>query len=230
VVYLTWFGHSSVRFETARTSCLCDPISDPDLLSEIPPLETPPKAIFVSHEHWDHFHPETIRQVAGEATIIYGPKEVIDLAKKDERLSGLCKRAVEPGDAIDIGDVACEVVSASEGIAYVLTFKRDDIVVLFMGDSVLLEPMKSIKADLVFFPMWPFKDPRSGRELADFLKSSISIPMHYHHDASAKQNFFIDKEKFAALTDPIGTVRPLSRGQGYDVWVRGPKVLLEPAS
>lgn len=230
VVHLTWFGHSCVRFQTARTYCLCDPISDPGLLSQIPPLEAPPRAIFVSHEHWDHFHPETIRQASGEATIIYAPREVIDLAAKDERLSGLCKRAVEPGDAIDMGDVACEVVSASEGVAYVLTFKIDDIVVLFMGDSVLLEPMISIKVDIVFFPMWPFKDPRSGRELADFLKSCISIPMHYHHDARASQNFFIAPERFASLTAPIGTVRPLSRGERYQVWVHGTKVQLEPAT
>ncbi len=226
---MIWFGHSCVGFRTEQTFCLCDPISDPDLLSEIPPLETPPKGIFVSHEHWDHFHPETISQVAAERTIIYGPKDVIDLLQTDNRLSHLCARAVEPGQMIDIGDVACEVFSASEGVAYVFTFKRDDIVVFFMGDSVLLEPMKSIEADIVFFPMWPFKDPKRGRELSDFLKSSISIPMHFHQEPSAKQNFFIDMAKFASLTDPIGTVRALSRGQDYDVWVSGAKVRLEPS-
>jgi len=110
-------------------------------------------------------------------------------------------------------------------VAFVFTFKRDDIVVFFMGDSVLLKPMKDIQADVVFFPMWPFKNPESGRELAGFLESSISIPMHYHHEPSAKQNFFT----FASLADPIGTVRTLSRGQGYDLWVSGAKVRLEPS-
>ncbi len=230
MVRLTWLGHSSVCFQTQQTMSLCDPISDPSLLSEIPPLPEPPKAIFVSHEHWDHFHPDTISQVAADKTIIYGPKEVIDLLKEDERLCHLCSRAVEPGEMIDIGDIACEIVEASEGIAFIFTFKRDDIVAFFMGDSVLLEPMKSIQTDIVFFPMWPFKDPKCGPELAEFLKSSISIPMHFHHDLTAKQNFFIDKEKFASLIDPIGSVRSLPRGQAYDVWVSGTRVQLEPSA
>jgi len=105
MIKLTWFGHSCVGFRTKRTFCLCDPISDPDLVSEMPSLETSPKGIFVSHDHWDHFHPETIGKVAGERTIIYGPKEVIDLLQTDSRLSHLCARAVEPGQIIDIGDV-----------------------------------------------------------------------------------------------------------------------------
>lgn len=197
-------------------------------MSEIPPLEAPARAIFVSHEHWDHFHPDTIEAVADCGTIVYGPEQVINSLKADERLEHLRSRPVEAGEMLDLGDIACEVFAASEGVCFVFTFKKDDIIVFFMGDSVLLEPIEAIEADVVFFPVWPFGDARSGQKLASFLRSSISVPMHFHHDTSAKTNFFVDKGELDRLNERIGTLEVLSRGQEYDVRVRGTKVRLKP--
>lgn len=227
MVLISWFGHSCVGFQTQRSLYLCDPISDLGLCCEIRELTQQPKAIFISHEHRDHFSPETISRVGSEGTFLFAPSSVTGPAKSDERFDRLSVRGVEPGDAIELGDVACEVFEASEGVAYVLTFKEDDIVAFFMGDSVLLEPMKDIEADLTFFPVWALRRTENAPALSEFLNLSISIPVHYHHDRSAKSNFFVHPGEFARLTEPIETIKVLKRAQYYNVRVSDGKVLID---
>ncbi|MBN1593943.1 MAG: MBL fold metallo-hydrolase [Candidatus Coatesbacteria bacterium] len=228
MVQLSWFGHSTVFFRNRNCSCICDPISDQSILSSVPTLESEPRAAFVSHKHWDHFHPETISDIAAEGMMLYAPEDVVDVAQADERLSRLRLRAVQPGDMVDLGGIACEVLEASEGVAYAFTFKRDNIVIIFMGDSVLLEPMKSIRSDIVFFPLWPFKDPEHADELREFLRVNVAIPMHFHHDPSARQNFFIGEEEFKELMDSIGTARVLTRREKYEAYIRSTRLCLDP--
>lgn len=227
MVLVTWFGHSSVAFETQQDLYLCDPISDPSLCSDLPELAQPPRAIFVSHKHWDHFSPETLALIAGEETCLFAPKAVIDVAEADDKLAHLTMRPIEPGDAVDLGDVVCEVFEASEGVGYVLTFKRDDIVAFVMGDSTLLEPMEDIETDLTFFPMWALQNAENGSALSEFLNLSISIPVHYHHDRSARSNFFLHPDEFARLTEPLETIKVLKRGCHYEVRVSDGKVLID---
>jgi len=81
---ITWIGHSSILIEIDGKRILTDPVwgdrasfskyfgpkrffKPPLLLSELPKLD----AIIISHDHYDHFDKDTIKQFAGSAIPFY---------------------------------------------------------------------------------------------------------------------------------------------------------------
>jgi L-ascorbate metabolism protein UlaG (beta-lactamase superfamily) len=81
---ITWIGHSSILIEIDGKRILTDPVwgdrasfskyfgpkrffKPPLLLSELPPLD----AIIISHDHYDHFDQDTIKQFAGSTIPFY---------------------------------------------------------------------------------------------------------------------------------------------------------------
>ncbi len=84
-----WLGHASLRLRLAGQIVLIDPVVS-DVLGPAPPFgpsrESPPPvdlahlqnpdAILVTHNHYDHYEPDTIRAVSGNRTTCLMPLKV----------------------------------------------------------------------------------------------------------------------------------------------------------
>ena len=224
MVLVTWWGHSSLEFRTESNRILCDPIDDRSLCSQIGETSVAPNAIFVSHSHWDHYSPSTLSRLASESTILFGAEGDVDFSLLPGSMGSVETRLLQAGDVVDLGDTAVEVFVSSEGVSYLFTFKKEDLVAFFMGDSLVLQPMKAIQADFVFFPFWLLKNERAAPALHVFLENVLSVPVHFHRDPEARPNFYVSDDEFARLTEEISHMLELPRGEPHCLCVDGSKV------
>ncbi len=84
--FLTWFGHSTVFYQTAGKNILFDPILGsnaaplpfgvrrfkydlPAAAEELPPLDM----VIISHDHYDHLHYPTIRKIKDKTKLFLVP-------------------------------------------------------------------------------------------------------------------------------------------------------------
>jgi L-ascorbate metabolism protein UlaG (beta-lactamase superfamily) len=148
ILNMTWFGHSCFRIIIGDTVLFFDPVRKNSLLNTTfePEKEKNPKAIFISHEHWDHCDPDTVLSLCSDSTKIYGPssienplvhemtfnmKDLEELKKASRNIS-----IVKPNDLLDLIDIKIKCLAAQEGLSYLLLM--GDKRILFMGDSPAL--------------------------------------------------------------------------------------------
>lgn len=184
------------------------------------------RAIFISHDHWDHFDCETILKLLFSDTRIYCPEKVCNSlyhrmtfeAKSQDNLEELKKRIlpVTMGEIIDLYEIKIKCIRASEGISYL--FLCGEKKILFMGDSVATTEMIGEKPDIVLFPVWAVKGgeakPKTFLELA---KGSRCIPMHYHRNPDALPNFYVSSEDFQDLLRTNEDMEILERNKPYQI-------------
>jgi L-ascorbate metabolism protein UlaG (beta-lactamase superfamily) len=102
---LTKFEHSCVRLESDATTVVVDPGGLTD-----PAAARGADAVLITHEHFDHFEPDTLRAAAREHPdlLVWAPEPVaVQLADVDE-LAGKVRVAAH-GDAFTVGDVEVHV-------------------------------------------------------------------------------------------------------------------------
>jgi L-ascorbate metabolism protein UlaG (beta-lactamase superfamily) len=118
-VRLVWLGQASVRLELDGTRLLVDPWYSPheSRLIPIPDLEDAAgaDAILITHEHLDHldepFLP-TLRERSPHARVILPRCLTSRVDGVFESVAG-----VEPGDKLEIGGIAIDVVPAYHGVS-----------------------------------------------------------------------------------------------------------------
>lgn len=213
-IRLIWFGHSCFKIEINETSLFFDPVKKNNLLlTDLnPEKEDNISAIFISHDHWDHYNPETIIALFSQVTKIFCPLSVInqiyhqltfkvDSIKEFEEL----RERVLPtkkGDVIEINSLSIKCLDASEGLSFLIDSVGKKL--LFMGDSVATKEMIKEKPDVLFFPIWAVRGEEA--ELDDFLelaKNRLCIPMHYHQSQNALPNFYVDIREIKELLNNI---------------------------
>jgi L-ascorbate metabolism protein UlaG (beta-lactamase superfamily) len=102
-----WLGHSGFRIRAGRSLIYIDPYRVDDGL--------PAGLILVTHDHYDHFSPQDVERLTGEATTLIAPPAVA------ERVSGRV-HAIAPGESIEPDGIPGVEVRA---IAAYNTSKRD---------------------------------------------------------------------------------------------------------
>ena len=191
-----------------------------------PGIEKDVNAIFISHDHWDHFDCETILKLLSSDTRIYCPEKVCNSlyhrmtfeAKSQDNFEELKKRIlpVTKGEIIDLYEAKITCMGASEGISYLFLIWEKKI--LFMGDSVATNEMIAEEPDVVLFPVWAVKGgeakPKAFLELA---KGSRCIPMHYHRNPDALPNFYVSPEDFQDLLRTNVDMKILERNKLYQI-------------
>lgn len=200
-VKLVWFGHSCFKLDIGRILFYFDPVRETNMLKTTlrPDKDKKGAAILVSHEHWDHFDPETILALCTRTTKILCPISVAeplyyrmtfdgnsldDLKRLAERIMPMKKNVV-----FNIGEVEIKCLDASEGVSFLLYVGNKKI--LFMGDSTATKIMIEEKPDVVLFPVWAIIGEEA--KLDDFLqlaKGALCIPMHFHKSTKALPNFY----------------------------------------
>lgn len=227
-IEVEWFGHSCIKIRINRTTIFFDPVRKNNLLGTTLTSETGKdiSAIFISHDHWDHFDAEAILMLCSHDTRIYCEQSVAaplshrmtfdannleELRKNSERII-----VVKRSEIIELDDVKVKCLGATEGISFLLESRGKKI--LFMGDSVATTEMVREKPSVVFFPVWAIRNEEGA--LDDFLslaKESICIPMHYHTNRSALPNFYADVQEIRRLLPEDVNLRILERNREYKI-------------
>ncbi len=225
---LKWYGHSCFKVRFDKRSYFLDPIRRNIMLETTlyPDGENEVCAIFISHDHWEHFDWETVLKLSSASTNIYCPVVVaISLyhkmsfeAKKIEEFKEQKKRVfpLEMGEIIELNKVKVKCIRASEGISYLFLFGKKKL--LFMGDSVATDEMIYEKPDVVLFPVWAVKGGEANlKKFKELARESRCIPMHYHRNPDALPNFYISSEDFQDLSNMNVNMEILERNKPYQI-------------
>ena len=107
---ITKFGHACVRIESGGSVVVVDPgvYTDPEAVDGA-------DAIFITHEHADHFSVDHLRRTAAAVWTIAAVERLLreqdgDVAKR--------VRVVRPGDRLDGAGVAVEVVGEKHAVIH----------------------------------------------------------------------------------------------------------------
>lgn len=195
---ITKFAQSCILIESLKKRILIDPgylEYDENLLTKD---WNDIDAIFITHKHGDHFHPEAVQEILKNSkTKLYSTQEVAST------YPDFNFQIVKEGDAVNIGSIKVEVVKAVHG--YVPFLKGDKEVSENVGyivddgktrayqtsDTICFK--NDYKCDIVFVPVCNHGLVMSPFEAAQFAKETgakIVIPFHYDNP-----KFPVSKEK-----------------------------------
>lgn len=173
---------SSIRIEGEKTVYF-DPFGIADSRHDA-------DVIFVTHEHFDHFDPESIGNTAKDDTVLVAPlsvrgKILADSGIAEERTVFMC-----PGDTKEICGLAVTAVpaynvlkpfhpKAKKYLGYVL--EMDAVRYYVAGDTDVNRDITGIRCDVALVPAGGkyTMDPADAAELVMKIRPQAAIPTHY---------------------------------------------------
>jgi L-ascorbate metabolism protein UlaG (beta-lactamase superfamily) len=255
---ITYVGHATMALELDGVRILTDPVLRRRVahLRRLVPLEGSaraaigrPNAILVSHLHFDHFDPGSLRMFDRATTIVVPRGGAIQLLRR-RGFTGV--RGAEVGTSFQIGPVAVQAVRAlhpgSRGVpwvkgpalGYLLTGSSS---IYFAGDTDIFPEMTELSGvDVALLPVagWgprlpegEHMNPRRAAEALKVLKPSVAIPIHWGTLAPlwAPNGYpslgspATDFRRYASEIAPEVDVRVLEPGQAFTM----PTTLKDPA-
>lgn len=170
--------HSSVRIGGSKI-CYFDPF-------QIKNESGDADMIFISHEHFDHFDPDSIRKVMKPGTKLIVPKSME--AKFRESFPDAEAVFLKPGDSDPL--TGCWAVPAynigrpfhtkdKEWLGFVLTL--DGARIFYAGDTDMTPENSAVVCDIALLPVGGkyTMDAESAAALAERLHPKTAIPVHY---------------------------------------------------
>lgn len=146
--------------------------------------------IFITHEHFDHFEPDSIAKVKKDSTLLAAPES---MKKKILSESGLAPDKClfyGPGETYEQNDIVIETVPAynklkpfhpkmKKWLGYIV--KMDDIRYYVAGDTDVNEDIKKVQCDVALIPIGGHytMDKKQAAEYIAELKPRAVIPTHY---------------------------------------------------
>lgn len=145
--------------------------------------------VFITHEHFDHFQPDSIVKVKNENTVIVTPSSMGNQAK--DALGNVTVELWEPGTTHEYAGLTVETIPAYNAPikpfhtkdknwqGYVVTM--DGIRYYVAGDTDVNEDIKKVKCDVAIIPIGG-KYTMDREQAADYikdLKPKAVIPTHY---------------------------------------------------
>lgn len=162
--------------------------------------------ILVTHDHFDHFSPEDIAKVIKSGTVLVVPKK---MEKKVAEIPCGGLVAVEPGERMQLGNIAIETVPAynvmkpfhpkNHGwVGYIV--ETDGVRIYVAGDTDITKENKEVSCDVALVPIGGTytMDARKAAELVNIIQPKTAIPTHYGSVAGTQE----DEEIFRANVDP----------------------------
>jgi L-ascorbate metabolism protein UlaG (beta-lactamase superfamily) len=196
---LRWLGHSTVLIELAGARLLTDPLLRGRILHlrrAVPLVDEPLDrldAVLVSHLHYDHLDPPSLRRVDRAAKLVV-PKG----AARVVRRSGFGDVAeVAAGETLQVGPVTVRAVHAEHGSSRVFGARSEALGyvvegahrIYFPGDTDLYPEMADLGPglDVALLPIWGWGpslgaghlDPRRAAEALALLRPRIAVPIHW---------------------------------------------------
>lgn len=145
--------------------------------------------IFITHDHYDHFDPDSINKVIRDDTLLVIPRSSMDAWSESEIIATQMVQ-MDPGQAMDMFGMIIETIPAynhmkpfhprrNEWLGYIVT--TDDRRVYVAGDTDLTDEAKEVKCDIAFVPVGGkyTMNAEKAAELVNLIKPDIAVPTHY---------------------------------------------------
>lgn len=146
--------------------------------------------IFITHEHYDHFEPDSMAKVKKEDTFLVAPesmhKKVLSESGMD---SGQCV-FYRPGERQELGSLVIETVPAYNKLkpfhtrgkkwqGYIVTM--DGVRYYVSGDTDVNEDIGKVRCDVALVPVGGFytMDGKQAAEYIAGIRPKAVIPTHY---------------------------------------------------
>lgn len=176
-------AQSSIRIQGEGQVIYFDPF-------EIKEEKRDAAVIFVTHDHFDHFQPESIAKVKKADTILVAPKSMKEKAMAESGiLAGNCI-FLEPGENRELEGLHVEAVAsynvlkpfhlkAKGYLGYVV--EMDGTRYYVAGDTDPNEDNRKVKCDVALVPVGGHytMDKKKAAEFVALLKPKAAVPTHY---------------------------------------------------
>lgn len=146
--------------------------------------------IFITHEHYDHFEPDSIAKIKKDDTLLIVPES---MKKKSLSESGIAPENClfyQPGETHEAGDMVIETIPAYNKMkpfhtkgkkwqGYVVTL--DGIRYYVSGDTDVNEDIRKVRCDVAMIPIGGFytMDAKQAAEYIAQITPKAVIPTHY---------------------------------------------------
>ena len=192
------FKQNSIRIRSKQGNIYIDPFEM---------QEEPHDAAFIliTHDHYDHFSPESIAKAANSGTVLVAPEKMEKKAR--EAAQFVAKTVtVKPGETVTVDGLEFETVPSynklkpfhPKGAGWVgYIVKTDGKRIYIAGDTDATKEAMEVKCDIALVPVGGFytMDAKAAAELVNTIKPEVAIPVHYGKVVGSPK----DGEAFAAL-------------------------------
>jgi len=205
-VEITWLKHDAFLLKGDGIVVAIDPY-------ELRSVPEKADLVLVTHDHFDHCDPNSVRLVAKPDAVVVAPQNAASKLGKNVRV-------VKAGDVLTEKGVTIKVVPAYNvrperqrfhpknygGVGYLITLEGKTI--YHPGDTDLIPEMDNLgQVDIALLPVSGtyVMDAQEAAEAVKRIKPTHVIPMHYGSIVGSKA----DAEKFAQLVAGQTTVHIL---------------------
>ena len=162
--------------------------------------------ILITHEHYDHFDIESIRNISKENTLIIIPNSMAKKVLYQVNPNNI--RGVNPNEEYTIEGLSISTIPSYntnkdfhkkeyKWIGYLVNI--EDKIIYVAGDTDITEENKQVKCDIAFVPIGGTytMDYKEAAELINTIKPETVIPIHYHTIVGTRD----DANSFKELLD-----------------------------
>ena len=202
LTHITVNTQSSIRMQGSKTLYF-DPY-------QIPAAANDADIIFVTHEHYDHFEPESIAKLKKDDTLLVTPESMKKKALSESGIAPVNCLFYQPGEIHEVNGVVIETVPAYNKLkpfhpkgkkwqGYVVTM--DDTRYYVSGDTDVNEDIRKVRCDVALSPIGGFytMDRKQAAEYIVQLKPKALIPTHYGSIVGNKT----DGQKFRKMVEGL---------------------------
>jgi L-ascorbate metabolism protein UlaG (beta-lactamase superfamily) len=200
-----WYGHATVRIDTAGGSLMVDPyrIRKKQVID----------VVLITHPHYDHMAPDDLKKVRGEKTRVIAPKDCV-------RTLGKGITVIAPGGRIELEhgmvieaypayNVDKEYHPKTEGwVGYVIEFEGRRVYVA--GDTDRIAEFKTVQCDVAFLPAggtFTMNAEEAASAVAD-INPKVAVPVHWGTIVGERR----DAERFVTLSGGKGLLMESENG------------------
>ena len=155
--------------------------------------------IFVTHEHYDHFEPDSIAKIRKEDTFLVAPESMRKKVLTEAGLeSGQCA-FYQPGETQELENIVIETVPAYNRMkpfhtrgknwqGYIVNM--DGVRYYVSGDTDVNEDIRKVQCDIALIPIGGFytMDRKQAAEYIAGIKPKAVIPTHYGSIVGSKED------------------------------------------
>lgn len=167
--------------------------------------------ILITHDHYDHFDPDSIRKIRKEGTVIAAPS---GMKQKLQKAAGDCALVLmAPGNEQNIGSIKIQAVPAynrlkpfhpkrNGWVGY--TVLMDGVRYYVAGDTDAVRELSSVECDVAMVPIGGTytMTAKEAAKLINEIRPQVAIPTHYGSIVGKPE----DGDVFRKYVDPEITV------------------------
>lgn len=162
--------------------------------------------IFITHDHYDHYDVESIKNIMKDTTKIIIPDKMAPIVLMTFNSKNVI--GVLPNNNYELEGIPVETIPSyntnkeyhpknNNWVGYILTLNDETIYVA--GDTDITDENKQVKCDIALIPIGGTytMTAKEAAELVNIIKPKTVIPTHYITIVGSKK----DEEEFISLID-----------------------------